>query len=132
TNKANGRQVDVRINDRGPFIDGRVIDLSVRAAREIDLIGPGIAPVRLTVLKSQDAGKPATFAVQVAAFENPEAAEELKQQLEKKYPRVMIQTVSDERTLYRVRIAESDMETATRVASQLRKAAFMPFVVRLN
>ena len=48
TNKLNGREVDVRINDRGPFIDGRVIDLSVRAARQIDLLGPGIAPVKLT------------------------------------------------------------------------------------
>jgi rare lipoprotein A len=51
TNKSNGREVDVRINDRGPFIDGRVIDLSLRAARQIDLVGPGVAPVKLKVLK---------------------------------------------------------------------------------
>ena len=51
TNKSNGRQVDVRINDRGPFIDGRVIDLSLRAAREIDLVQAGIAPVKLKILK---------------------------------------------------------------------------------
>src|SRR5262245_52770182 len=47
TNKTNGRAVDVRINDRGPFIDGRVIDLSMRAARQIDLVGTGTAPVKL-------------------------------------------------------------------------------------
>src|SRR5215468_5586267 len=50
TNKSNGREVDVKINDRGPFIDGRVIDLSVRAAREIDLMRSGLAPVKLKVL----------------------------------------------------------------------------------
>src|SRR6266852_4184802 len=48
TNKNNGRQVEVRINDRGPFVHGRVIDLSLRAAREIDLVRPGVAPVPLT------------------------------------------------------------------------------------
>src|SRR5215475_13191866 len=68
TNKNNGREVDVRINDRGPFVDGRVIDLSLRAAREIDLVQAGIVPVKLTVLKSADvvtATKPVLFAVQV-------------------------------------------------------------------
>jgi hypothetical protein len=104
TNMSNGREVDVRINDRGPFIDGRVIDLSLRAAREIDLVRPGIAPVKLKILKSDQAEKPATFAVQVAAFENSQAAEDLKQQLDKKYSGVVIQAISDEKTLYRVRI----------------------------
>src|SRR5689334_10097862 len=57
TNKTNGRQVDVRINDRGPFVQGRVIDLSVRAAREIDLMRPGLAPVSLKILKVADVTK---------------------------------------------------------------------------
>src|SRR5262249_838053 len=52
TNKTNGRTVDVRINDRGPFVNGRVIDLSVRAARLINLMGSGLAPVKLTILTS--------------------------------------------------------------------------------
>src|SRR5262245_37993076 len=64
TNKINGRTVDVRINDRGPFVDGRVIDLSVRAARLIDLMGSGLVPVRLTILTTVQ-NSPA-FAVQVA------------------------------------------------------------------
>src|SRR5512138_785547 len=57
TNQTNGREVDVRINDRGPFVDGRVIDLSLRAAREIDLVRSGVAPVKLKVLKVADVGK---------------------------------------------------------------------------
>jgi len=50
TNLTNGRTVVVRINDRGPFVDDRIIDLSYAAAREIEMIGPGTAPVRLEVL----------------------------------------------------------------------------------
>jgi len=132
TNKANGREVDVRINDRGPFVDGRVIDLSVRAAREIDLVRPGVAPVRLTVLKLAEVAKPAGFAVQVAAFENRQAAEDLKDRLEKKYSGVSIQTFTEERTFYRVRIGEPDLESANKTVAELRKQEFKPFVVRLN
>jgi rare lipoprotein A len=46
----NGRQVDVRISDRGPFVQGRIIDLSLAAARQIEMVGPGIARVRLRVI----------------------------------------------------------------------------------
>ena len=132
TNKTNGREVDVRINDRGPFVDGRVIDLSLRAAREIDLVRSGVAPVKLTVLRSTQVDRQSAYAVQVGAFESEDAAQELKHRLELKYPSVMIQTTTDERTLYRVRIGEPDMEAADKIASELRKQDFKPFVVRLN
>ncbi len=49
-NTSNGKEVDVRINDRGPFIAGRVIDLSVRAARAIDMVRPGVVLVKLQIL----------------------------------------------------------------------------------
>jgi rare lipoprotein A len=52
TNLANGRAVEVRINDRGPFVDNRVIDLSYAAARVIGMIGPGTSPVRIEILGS--------------------------------------------------------------------------------
>jgi rare lipoprotein A len=133
TNKTNGREVDVRINDRGPFIDGRVIDLSLRAAKEIDLVRPGIVPVKLKILKAgETANARSAFAVQVGAFESQQAAEHLKQQLEQKYPTVTVQTLAEEKTLYRVRIGEPDFETANKIVSELRKNDFKPFVVRLN
>lgn len=50
-NLRNGKSVDVRINDRGPFVKGRVIDLSKGAAQKIDMINDGVVPVRLQVLK---------------------------------------------------------------------------------
>ncbi|HEX6209247.1 MAG TPA: septal ring lytic transglycosylase RlpA family protein [Methylomirabilota bacterium] len=49
-NLANDRVVEVRINDRGPNVSGRIIDLSYAAARALGAIDPGIVPVRLTVL----------------------------------------------------------------------------------
>ena len=132
TNRTNGRKVDVRINDRGPFVQGRVIDLSVRAAREIGLMRPGVAPVSLKILKVGDVAKSQAFAVQVGSFENKGKAEELKKLLEKNYANVKVQTASTPTTMYRVRIAEPDMQTANKIASELRKQDLKPFVVRLG
>jgi rare lipoprotein A len=72
TNLGNGRTVRVRINDRGPFIAGRVIDLSRAAAEEIGLLGAGVGPVRLTVVTPgvpQELVSPSgRWAVQVGSF----------------------------------------------------------------
>jgi rare lipoprotein A len=51
TNLKNGKSVLVRINDRGPFIKGRVIDLTMIPARQIEMISDGIVPVKIEVLK---------------------------------------------------------------------------------
>jgi len=51
TNLANNKKVDVRIIDRGPFVDGRIIDLSLAAAREIDMVRQGIVKVRIKVIR---------------------------------------------------------------------------------
>jgi rare lipoprotein A len=59
TNLSNGKRVDVRINDRGPFAHGRVIDLSQAAARDIDMLGPGTARVRLRVIAKPPEETPA-------------------------------------------------------------------------
>jgi rare lipoprotein A len=50
-NLANGRTVKVRINDRGPFVDGRIIDLSKKAARRLGMINTGVAPVEIKYKK---------------------------------------------------------------------------------
>jgi rare lipoprotein A len=133
TNKNNGRQVDVKINDRGPFIDGRVIDVSYRAARDLDMIGAGVIPVKIKILKAGEAVRATVYAVQIGAFENARAAEDLRQQLERKYPSVTVQTLPGEKTIYRVRIGrESDIEAAQKLAAELRKDDLKPFVVRVN
>ncbi|MDX2169111.1 MAG: septal ring lytic transglycosylase RlpA family protein [Deltaproteobacteria bacterium] len=57
TNLSNGRAVRVRINDRGPYVDDRVIDLSYTAAQRLGMIGPGTAPVRIEVLPAGAMGE---------------------------------------------------------------------------
>ena len=57
-NLRNGETVRVRINDRGPFVEGRIIDLSRAAAREIDMLGSGVTPVSLTVVRRPDGSTP--------------------------------------------------------------------------
>jgi rare lipoprotein A len=52
TNLVNNKHVDVRITDRGPFVTGRIIDLSLAAAREIDMVGSGIVRVRIRVIRN--------------------------------------------------------------------------------
>jgi rare lipoprotein A len=134
-NKANGREVEVRINDRGPFVNGRVIDLSLRAAQEIDMVRAGTAPVILTVLKAAEGNRSngPLYAVQVGAFENQRTAQDLKQQLEKRYRTVSVQSFSGEKTLYRVRVGgESDIAAAQKLASELKKDDLQPLVVRVN
>lgn len=51
TNLNNGKSVEVRINDRGPFKDNRIIDLSLAAAKFLEMIGPGTAQVRIEVIE---------------------------------------------------------------------------------
>ena len=136
-NKANGREVDVRINDRGPFIDGRIIDLSLVAARRIDMVRSGVTPVHLTILKSGDNSRVRSrgelYAVQVGAFEGSQAAETLRSELAKRYANVSVESFPSEKILYRVRVGrEPSVESAEKLAEQLRKDAFKPFVVRLN
>lgn len=50
-NRQNKRRVDLRITDRGPFVDGRIIDVSKAAAERLDMIGPGIVPVKIKVIR---------------------------------------------------------------------------------
>lgn len=54
TNKKNGKTVDVEINDRGPFIKGRIIDLSVAAAQELDMMDSGIITVSIDIIEVPD------------------------------------------------------------------------------
>lgn len=78
TRKDNGESVEVRINDRGPFVEGRVIDLSRAAADRISMVGSGVANVRLEVISGPPGGVPqdlyrrhekgSTSTIQVASF----------------------------------------------------------------
>ena len=88
-NLDNGRKVRVRINDRGPFVRGRVIDLTYTAAEEIAMIGPGVAKVRLRVLGAVEV-EGRIFVVQVGAFTDPTLARERERELRRRYDKVRI------------------------------------------
>jgi rare lipoprotein A len=89
-NLENGHAVVVRINDRGPFARGRVIDLSYAAAREVGVFGPGTAEVELHVLGADPAAQTTRFTVQVGAFADPDLALILHRNLKRMYPEAFI------------------------------------------
>src|SRR4030065_2856669 len=90
TNLENDQSVVVKINDRGPFVEGRMIDLSYSAAREIGMAEKGLSRVEIKVLKW---GEILTdFTVQVGSFEVEENAQRLMAKLNLKYKDVHIKT----------------------------------------
>ena len=103
TNLTNGKSAVVRITDRGPFVDNRIIDLSMAAAKALESIGPGVVPVRLEVISGNDPFG-GFFTVQVGAFKEKDNAERLRARLNDQYPPSTIQQVAlDDGTFYRVR-----------------------------
>ena len=119
-NLENGRQLDVRINDRGPFVRGRIIDLSYAAAQKIGIVGPGTASVEVIALgtpaASQSGSTPSytagdyysgNFTFQVGAFADRQNAERLKTKLAGDYVNAHI-TVFDkgDQIFYRVRVGK--------------------------
>jgi rare lipoprotein A len=130
----NGRDVDVRINDRGPFVEGRIIDLSYAAAQAMGM--DGIAPVRLEILGLGSTSEPAVFAVQVGAFRDPANADRLKALIEASYGPVVIQSFDrGDGLFHRVRVGHESTEAEAReLAAKLRSAnlATETFVVRMN
>ncbi len=135
-NIANGKTVDVRIIDRGPFVNNRLIDLSHAAAREIELIGPGVAEVELTVISSPNTGSEAAqFGVQVGAFRERANADRLRETLALTYGAARIVERAGEPTLWRVLAGrEGSAEAAELLARRVRQEQRIAqaFVVRLD
>jgi rare lipoprotein A len=134
TNLKNGRQAEVRIIDRGPFVPGRVIDLSFAAARALDMVAAGVVPVRLELVAgiNPDAGE---FTVQVGAFTVETNAQRLRRRLAEQYHPVFIQKYdSPIGTFYRVRAGRiGSIAGARALARELaQREGVQPFVVRLD
>lgn len=134
TSLANGRQVVVRVNDRGPFVEGRIIDLSLAAARALDMVGPGVAPVRLEMVSGPNPYV-GYFSVQVGAFLVKENAERLRERLAFRYQPIFLQEYDSPTGLfYRVRVGRVPGENEARQFAQQLQAQeqLIPFVVRLD
>lgn len=121
TDLDDGHAVEVRINDRGPFVKGRKIDLSWGAARALGMVGPGTARVRMDLVRTVAAdptGVPQYF-VQVGSFAAPANAEHLRARLAAYYRDVSIDRLdANGRRYYRVRMGGF----ATRDQAQARAA----------
>jgi rare lipoprotein A len=135
TNLVNDKSVEVRINDRGPFVGNRVIDLSHAAARAIDLIGPGTAEVRMEILKLPELSPTAIFAVQIGAFRNRANAERERARMESLYGSARLVRRDGEPVLWRVLVGrEKSEDGAGALRSRISKESGErnAFVVRLD
>lgn len=130
----NGKDVTVRINDRGPFVQGRIIDLSYAAAQAMGMTG--IARVQLEILGYDTTPLPGIFAVQIGAFHDRRNADRLKALVEASYGPVVVQGFDrGDGFFYRVRVGHESTEAAAHaLAYKLRSVdlATESFVVRMN
>lgn len=132
-NLSNEKTVDVRINDRGPFYDSRIIDLSHAAARAIELIGPGTAKVRVEVIEAPPSTMPAVFAVQVGAYRQKASAERICAEMQKRYGSAKLVRRDGNPTVWRVLVgAEPTQAGAGALADKIRSEGSTAFVVRLD
>jgi len=144
-NLATGKRVVLRVNDRGPFIRGRILDMSQRAATELGMVHHGVGTVRLRTVDAK--GQPAPvdpvvlagnpYTIQVAALANPANIERISQELRAAYGPVTYQAVPKAGGLVvkRVRVGTYPrLEEAQRASEQLaqfcKDRGLEPFIIR--
>ncbi len=147
-NQSNGREVEARINDRGPFVKGRIIDLSQTLAKELDMIGAGTAKVRIEALGFRDTGAggtvtwrqpksyaPDSYAIQIGSFGVRENAERLAAEMRARYGAAAIEEswVANNR-FFRVRVGSyKTLEIASKAREQFEKDGYPnSFVVAME
>ncbi len=134
-NVANNKTVDVRIIDRGPFVNNRIIDLSHAAAQQVELIGPGVAQVEVTVISAPANPEPALFAVQVGAYREQANAVRVEKNMVDAYGAGKAVERPGNPSVWRVLAGrESSAEAAESLARRIREEQHVPeaFVVRLD
>ena len=129
-NRDNGRRVEVRITDRGPFVKGRIIDLSYEAARQLDMLGPGVVPVEIRVISGGPvSGRSSDFWVQAGAFRDIDEAREFQRQLRQDFTGVKL---SSDGIWHRVRLGPFDKrKNAERTQRQLERRGIDAFLTQL-
>jgi rare lipoprotein A len=134
TNLKTGKSIVLRINDRGPFVGDRILDLSMQAAKEIDVYRMGLAPVKLEVLQSPaplDQG--GRWAVQIGAFTDVDEAAKLKDKLTRKYTASkVIQFTGPTGEWVRIRPPQDDRKRALELARDTKTSEGGVFLVRLD
>lgn len=135
TNLKTGHSAVVRITDRGPFVEGRILDLSLAAAKILDVYLPGTAEVHLEVLQSPaplDTG--GRWAVQIGPFPDEKNAVELARHLQRRYQSAkVLEFESPTKDWWvRVRVLDDDRRRAQDLIHETQTAEAPLFLVRLD
>ena len=134
SNLKTGQSSAMRITDRGPFVDGRIIDLTIASAKATGIYRAGSAEVRIEVYQTpkpiETGGR---WCVQIGAFKSEEAATRLKQQLLDAYPDSNVIEFSGEASYWvRIRPEGDNREQAEFIARHLRPSEGEAFLTRLD
>jgi rare lipoprotein A len=135
TNIKTGHSTVVRITDRGPFVEGRIVDLSLAAAKQADVWQAGVAQVRLEVLRIPvpfDQG--GRWAVQIGSFQNQHGANVVADRLTRRYKTAKVLRFSSPVGDWwvRVRVLRDDRKRAEEVARDTQTSEGKVFLVRLD
>jgi rare lipoprotein A len=128
------KTVEVRIIDRGPFVDGRIIDLSHAAARSIDMLGPGTANVRMEVIAIPAGVSAPVYVVQVGAFERS-TADRIRAKMAERYGQARVMERKENPGVWRVLVGdETTMDAANALRARIRHETGekKAFTVRLD
>lgn len=136
TNLTNNESVVVRITDRGPFVDGRIIDLSLAAAKAVDVYRPGTAKVRVEAYAPPAGSDPdGKWCVQIGAFLDEADAIQLKNDLTRRYATAkVIEFAGPTGHWVRINPKNQDKATASEIADSIHipDPGTQPYIVRLN
>lgn len=135
TNLKTGDVALVRITDRGPFISGRVIDLSLAAAQKLDVYKPGVARVKVELMESSaSAAAPGKWAVQIGGFPHEPAATKLADHLKRRYHTANVLCFASPAGDWwiRVRVQDDDHSRAQKLAAETQTPEGSVFLVRLD
>ncbi len=135
TNVKTGHSAIVRITDRGPFVEGRILDLSLAAAKAVDIYQPGVARVHLEVLRTPaplEAG--GRWAVQIGSFSDEKGARELVDHLQRRYHTAKVLHFSSPTGDWwvRIRVLDDDRGRAETLARETATEEGSVFLVRLD
>ena len=134
TNLKTGQWAAMRITDRGPFVDGRILDLTAASAKATGVYRAGLVRVRLDVYQTpkpiEEGGR---WCVQIGAFHTETLAQKLKAQLQRKYPDAsVIEFAGQDSYWVRIRPLGDNREEAELIASRLRPVEGEAFLTRLD
>jgi peptidoglycan lytic transglycosylase len=135
TNIKTGHSALVRITDRGPFIPGRVLDLSLAAARKVDVWQPGVAEVKVELMQSAaPAHSPGKWAVQIGGFPDEHAANKLADHLTRRYRTAKVLRFASPAGDWwiRIRVLDDDHHRAQQLAAETHTPEGAVFLVRLD